>query len=92
MQGFLKIHVEFNDALRSPIDDDFPANFAPGQEKQACLQLLAAMNATGGHLLFVDGGLVFTPFSAIKELKITAPSIVGADLSDLSRLGPGNLI
>jgi hypothetical protein len=92
MQGKLKIHVQFKDSSRAPVDDEIPAVFQPGQEKAACLQLLAGINSTGGHLLFIDDGLVFTPLASIESLRITASSIVGGSLLDIAQLDQKKLV
>jgi hypothetical protein len=83
MQG-LKVFVEYLDGSTS--EDEIPVSYAPGQEHQACIRLLGAINSTGGLMLFEKDGITLRPFAAMRSIKITAPTIVGADVLDLSRL------
>jgi hypothetical protein len=82
MEGLLKVHVEFLDG-RPAQDEEMPANYPPGKEKEACMQLLAAINMTGGIMHFEPDGITLLPLNTIKSLKITAPSVVIGSAADL---------
>ena len=74
--AMLKVHVEFLDG-RTPEDHETPINYNPGQEKQACMQLLIAINSAGGVVDFnPDGTIEMLPITTVKKLTIAAPSII----------------
>jgi hypothetical protein len=75
MNGLLRIRVEFLDG-RPGVDDEIPADYPPSKEQEACMQLLAAINNSGGLVHFEADGLQFFPIGTIKSIKITAPAVV----------------
>jgi len=79
----IRVHVEFKDG-RPAQDEVLLADIPVGQEKTACIQVLAGFNATRGLMTFVDGGLHFVPMDEIKSIDIKVPSIIGAGVGDLS--------
>jgi len=85
MESSLKISVEFLDG-RPPEYREFPSKHAPGQEKQACMQMIAAINATGGIMDFEENGVTLLPISTIKSIKIAASTIALAGTADLQTI------
>lgn len=86
MQGqYLEVLVEFLDG-REPLKRTMPVQFPAGKEQAACMQLLAAINQTGGLLDFDETSCSLIPISTMKQLHIKAPAVALADLGDLSRV------
>ena len=80
----LKVHVEYLDG-RPAEDHEMPVNYPPGQEKSACMQLLAAINSIG-LILFDNDAVTLIPISSMKSVKVLAPSVILADATALSRV------
>lgn len=82
MQGSLKVKLDFIDGRPSEFDE-IPGEYPAGKETTACVQLLASINAMGGIMHFIDGGITFVPLCTLKLLTITAPTVQLASASDL---------
>jgi butyrate kinase len=85
MQTKLKVTVAYLDGRPDTVDE-MPADIPAGAEQNACLQLLGAINATGGLMQYIENGISIVPLHTIKKLTITSSSIAGANLSDLANL------
>jgi hypothetical protein len=85
MQTKLKVAAEYLDGRPDTVDE-IPCEIPAGAEQAACLKLLGAINATGGLMQYIDNGISIVPLQTVKRLTITASSIAGANLSDLSNL------
>jgi hypothetical protein len=81
----LEVLIDFIDGRPSE-SREIPVQFRPGQEKQACAQLLSMINATGGVLDFGDSEVSLLPLASIKKITVKAPLIVGGNLCDLRAL------
>ncbi len=80
----ITVHIAFRDG-RPPWDEKINMNYPTGRERDACVQMLASINATNGVLRFLDDetGIEFVPLTEVKSLKITAPVIALANSDDL---------
>jgi hypothetical protein len=85
MEGQVLVDVEYLDG-RPNESLALPAKYSPGEEQKICMHILASINAAGGILEFLENGLSLIPMSSIKKLTLHAPSVVGANLADLSNL------
>ncbi len=80
----ITVHIEFRDG-KTPWDEKINMNYPTGRERDACVQVLAGINATNGVMRFLDDetGVEFVPLTEVKSLKITAPVIALANSGDL---------
>jgi hypothetical protein len=85
MASELQVIIDFVDGRPSQTRA-FPFDYAPGQEKQACAQLLGAIVSTGGVMDFGADCISLTPLVTCKLVTVRAPAIVAGDLCDLRKL------
>jgi len=85
MASQLEIIIDFIDGRPSETRV-YPFQFAPGQEKQACAQLLGAIVSTGGVMDFGADCVSLTPLVTCKLVTVRSPLIVGGNLFDLRAL------